>query len=221
MLHAGAVAQRMTAEAANGHDPQQPPAIPALSCSSGDSQAMTNRADAASSPPVSVRTSDEREDVPATHSLVATDGAAAGSGASGHMLETSANVAADRAAAAAAAKSPCRAMHTPAMTALLGEQPEKGASDVLDVLGIGQHKSAKGAGAWHDVHGVAPPAGAMEAQARNPVCLMMLCEARTATLSHAASRKEAHLGSTHAALDGIARSWRDLLMQICFAQNIV
>ena len=62
---AGAVAQLLTPAAANGLDPQQPPARPALSCSSGDSQAMTTKADAASSPPVSVRTSDERRGRPA------------------------------------------------------------------------------------------------------------------------------------------------------------
>ena len=61
-------------------------------------------------------------------------------------------------------------MHSPAMTALLGEQPEKGAPDALDVLGIGQHKSAKGPGGWHDDAWHAPAAaGAMEAQARKPV----------------------------------------------------
>ncbi len=166
MLDAGAVAQLLTPPAGDGHEPQQTPALPALSCSSGDRQAMTTKADAASSPPVSVRSGDERQDDPQTHSMLAANGAAAAPRPSSRVPDATAMTAAG--GAAAVRKSQCGAMHSPAMTALLGEQPDKGAPDALVVLGIGQHTSGKGPGGWHDVHGMHPAAGAMEAQVRKP-----------------------------------------------------
>ncbi len=166
MLDAGAVAQLLAPTAGNGHEPQQTPALPALSCSSGDSQAMTTKADA-SSPPGSVRTGEEQQDGMNTTSVVAADGAATAHRPSDHTPEIYGTAAAG--AATAFTKSPCGAMHSPAMTALLGEQPEKGAPDALHILGLGQHTSGKGPGGWHDAHRMhAAAAVAMEAQARSP-----------------------------------------------------
>ena len=170
MLDAGALAQLLTPAAANEPEPQQLPARPALSCSSGDSQAMTTKANAASSPPFPVSTSDERQ----PRDLVATDSAATPPRPSSHVPDATVMTAAG--GAAAVTKSPCRAMHSPAMTALLGQQPEKGAPDALDILGIGQPTSGKGPGGWHDAHHMhAAAAGALEAQACKPQCLTLLC----------------------------------------------
>ena len=163
MLGASAAVQQLGPAAVVGREPQQALVAPALSCSSGDSQAMTTDANAANSPAVSALTSGERPDVPRMSSPLALDGAGAESGRGAAPHAADAAMAADR---SAVAKSPCRAMHTTAMTALLGDQPAKGAPDALDVLGIGQHKFSDGPGRWDNVHNEHPAAGQIEAQAR-------------------------------------------------------
>ena len=128
-------AQQMAATQEPERAPQRAPA-PAMSCSSGDSQAMLAHAtgDAADSP------------------------AAAEPAVRDQGLQVAALATSDPGSVVA---SLCGAMHKPAMAALLCGQPAKGVPDAIEVMGIGQHKSGGDPSRWRDVQ---PAGGPVEAQ---------------------------------------------------------
>ncbi len=129
---------------AANQEPQQAP-TPAMSRSSGDSQAMLAHVngDAADSPAAAEPASEDQG------------------------LQVAAPVMSEPRTSAAG---PCGAMHTPAMAALLCGQPAKGVPDAIDVMGIGQHKPGGEPGQWR---GVQLAGGPVEAQVGLPTSVIL------------------------------------------------